>query len=555
MPEAPTVLAPHPVIAPGAPWPLVTAAEMGALDRHTIRTLGVAGEVLMESAGRAVVEAVLDVLQTEASAVAGDAEVVVVCGTGNNGGDGLVVARQLHVLGVPVRAALLGDPKKLRGDAAANWKRARAAGVPLEGPRWKPPRRGVLVDAIFGTGLARKVEGTPAAAIRRINAARDLDVWVLAVDLPSGIDSDTGQVHGVAVEADCTVTMSLPKLGLAVEPGRTRAGETLVARIGIADAAPGVVPSAELWTPAAAGWALPPRPVDGHKGSFGHVLLVAGGEGKTGAAALAASAAVRGGAGLVTLACPAGLNDVLEVKCTEAMTVPVADTERRCLAAAAEDAVVGLATERDVVACGPGIGRARETGDLVRALAKRVEGPLVLDADGLFPFAGAPETLRARQAPTLLTPHPGEAARLLGTTVAKLSRDRPGAARGLAERTGAVVVLKGAATLVADPSGRLAVNPTGGPALASGGTGDVLTGLVAAMLAQGLPAFEAACAAVYVHGEAGDAHAREHGEAGLAAGDLARALPAAAERLRRAAQGDEEAEVGRAGLLLSFPGR
>jgi NAD(P)H-hydrate epimerase len=555
MPEPLDATVPHPLAAPDPPWPLVTAREMGALDRHTIETLGVPGEVLMESAGRAVVEAVLELLRLGDADVREDVEVVVVCGTGNNGGDGLVVARHLHGLGVAVRAALLGDPKKLRGDAAANWKRARAAGVALEGPRWRPPRRGVIVDAIFGTGLTRKVEGAPASAIRRINAARDLDVYVLAVDLPSGVDSDTGQVHGVAVEADCTVTISLPKLGLALEPGRTRAGEVLVARIGIADSAPAVSPSAELWTPAAAAWALPDRPVDGHKGTFGHVLLVAGGEGKTGAAALAATAAVRGGAGLVTIACPAGLNDVLEVKCTEAMTVPVPDTERRSLAAAAEDAVVGLARERDVVACGPGIGRERETGGLVRALAKRVECPLVLDADGLFPFAGEPEALAARRAPTVLTPHPGEAARLLGTTAAKLGRDRPGAARALAERTGAVVVLKGAATLVADSSGRLAVNPTGGPALATGGTGDVLTGLVAAYLAQGLAAFEAACTAVYVHGEAGDAYTRDHGASGLAAGDLADALPAAAEALRQVFDGDAEDGVGRAGLLLSFPGR
>jgi NAD(P)H-hydrate epimerase len=525
---------------------------MAALDRHTIDTLGVPGEVLMESAGRAVVEAVLDLLAGEDAS--GDAEVLVVCGAGNNGGDGLVVARHLHALGVPVRAALLGDPKKLRGDAAANWKRAAAFGVALEGPRFRPPRRGVIVDAIFGTGLARKVEGAPASAIRRINAARSLDVWVLAVDLPSGVDGDTGQVHGVAVEADCTVTISLPKLGLAVEPGRARAGEVLVARIGIADAAPDVRPGAELWTPDVARLALPERPVEGHKGSFGHVLLVAGGEGKTGAAALAARAAVRGGAGLVTLACPAGLNDILEVKCTEAMTVPVADTEGRALAAAAEDAVVGLAAERDVVACGPGIGRARETGDLVRALAKRIERPLVLDADGLFAFAGEPEALAARREPTVLTPHPGEAARLLGTTAAKLGRDRPAAARTLASRTGAVVVLKGAATLVADPSGRLAVNPTGGPALASGGTGDVLTGLVAALLAQGLPAFEAAALAVYWHGAAGDVHERRDGPSGLAAGELADALPEAAQGLRRRGDDEEEA-VGRGGLLLSFPGR
>jgi len=541
---------PHPLAAPRAPWPLVSAESMRALDRHTIETLGVSGEVLMESAGRAVVDRILGLL-AEPGVRSG--EVVVVCGAGNNGGDGLVIARHLHHLGITVRVAVLGDPAGLRGDAALNRRRAEAVGVTFEGPRWRVPQRGVIVDAIFGTGLTRAVAGPAAAAIRRINAARGRDVRVVAVDVPSGIDGDTGQVRGVAVEADCTVTISLPKIGLAVEPGRSHAGEVLVARVGIADSAPGVEIRAELWTPARAGSILPERPADGHKGRFGHVLIVAGSEGKTGAAALAAVAAGRGGAGLVTLACPAGLNDVLEVKCTEAMTFPVADTPRRSLAAAAEDTIVALAAERDVVACGPGIGRETETGDLVRALAKRIEVPLVLDADGLYPFARDPEALRGRKAATVLTPHPGEAARLLGSSVASLARDRVETARAIARRTGAVVALKGAATVVAAPEGRVAVNPTGGPSLATGGTGDVLTGLVAAFLGQGLPAFEAAAAAVYVHGAAGDLLADDLGPAGLLAGQLADALPRAAERLRRrAAVGDGNAGGG---LLLPFPGR
>lgn len=530
-------------------WPLVGAAEMRGLDRHTIDTLGVPGEVLMESAGRAVVGEVLAALEALPMGARAGASVVVVCGSGNNGGDGLVVARHLHVLGVPVRAALLGDAKRLRGDAAANWKRARDAAIQIDGPRWRAPSCGVLVDAIFGTGLTRGVEGASASAIRRINRARGSRVPVLAVDLPSGLCSDTGQVQGVAVEADVTVTIGLPKLGLALEPGRSLAGRVVVARIGMADEAPDVEIPAELWTRAAAGAALPARPAAGHKGTFGHALLVAGSEGKTGAAALACEGAARAGAGLVTLACPAGLNDVLEVKCTEAMTAPVADTSERAFAASAQQALAALARERDAVGLGPGIGQSAETAKLVRAWVPALDRPLALDADALNLLAGERERIAARRAPTVLTPHPGEASRLLGVATGEINRDRPGAARRLARETGAVVLLKGAATAVADPAGRLAVNPTGGPALASGGTGDVLLGLVTGLLAQGLPAFEAAALAAFLHGAAADRIACRTGPSGLMAGDLARELAAAAQELRSEAA----AGVAPRRLALAFP--
>jgi len=529
----------------GRAWPLVSAETMRGLDRHTIERLGVPGEVLMESAGRAAAECVLTWLPR-------GGEVLVVCGAGNNGGDGLVVARHLHQLGVPVRAALLGEPRALRGDAAANHRRARAVGVPLEGPRWRAPQTGMIVDAIFGTGLSRAVEKAPAASIRRINAARaelGPGLRVLALDLPSGLDADTGQVLGVAVEADATVTFGLPKLGLVLEPGRSRAGRILVARIGIADAAPDAPTSAELWTRAGAGGRLPARPPNGHKGSFGHALLVAGSEGKTGAAALAAEGAARVGAGLVTIACPAGLNDILEVKCTEAMTVPVADTSGRALAAGAEEQLAALAAERSAVGLGPGIGRDAETAKLVRALAARVERPLALDADGLHAFAGDPELLRARPGATVLTPHPGEAAALLGGSARALNRDRVGAARRLAECTGCVVLLKGAASVTSAPDGHVVVNPTGGPALGSGGTGDVLLGLVVGLLAQGCEAAEAAALAAFLHGFAADRIAARSGPAGLLAGDLARSIPEAAQLLREAAA----APAPGAGLAAPFP--
>jgi NAD(P)H-hydrate epimerase len=508
-------------------WPLVTASEMRALDAHTIDTLGIPGDVLMETAGRAVAQAALDLRQ-------GQGTVVCLCGAGNNGGDGFVAARHLHALGVPVRILLLGERDALSDDAARNAARAEAMGLELE-RLGELPVAAVLVDAVFGTGLTRDVTGTLADTFAAIEAQRAVGALrVLAVDVPSGLCTDTGRARGALLHADATVTIGLPKLGLALEPGRSHAGRITVARIGIADRAPGVEARARMLTPAGVAAALPPRPAAGHKGSFGHALLIAGSEGKTGAAALAARGAARAGAGLVTLGCPAGVHDLLEVKCTEAMTAPLSDTERRGLAASAEPALLALVEGKSAVGLGPGIGREAETEDLVRAVAKRVELPLVLDADGLHAFAVDPTLLTQRHAPTILTPHPGEAAALLEATAAEVNADRAYAARTLAERTGAVVLLKGAATITAEPSGRLTLNPTGGPALGSGGTGDVLLGLVVGLLAQGLPAAEAAALAAYVHGAAGDRWAATHGDAGLLASDLADLVPETLHALRAA---------------------
>jgi len=525
-------------------WPLVGAATMRALDRYTIETLGVPGELLMESAGRAVAEVVL----RERAGRAGD--VLVVCGAGNNGGDGFVIARHLHAIGVPVRVALVGERRKLRGDAAANATRLERAGVRITSGAVKTAGAAVVVDALFGTGLDRSVGGAAAAAIRRMRAARP-GARVVAVDLPSGLDADTGQEHGVAVVADVTVTIGLPKLGLALEPGRSLAGEIVVARIGIADAAPKLAIDAELWTAAGVARRLPPRPASGHKGVFGHVLVVAGSRGKTGAAALAADGALRAGAGLVTIACPAASNEILEVKCTEAMTAPVADTPDGALAAAALAALLDLAAERDVVALGPGVGRAAETQKLVRDFAARTARPLVIDADGLFPFAGRGlAALKARKAATMLTPHPGEASRLLGVPVAEILRDRVAAARRLAAESGSVVVLKGAASVIAAADGRTAVNPTGGPALGSGGTGDVLTGVVASLVGQGVAVFEAAVLGAWLHGAAGDRLTERRGASGALAGEVAAELPALFEHLRRHASSPDAEPTS---LALRFP--
>ena len=542
-------------------WSLASAARMQALDRFTIEHLGVPGEILMENAGRALVDFVLE-YAGEGLASRG-AEVVFACGPGNNGGDGFVAARHLVQLGVAARVLLLEDPSQLKGEAAAHHEMAVAVGVPMEVARpGDDPllRRGVLVDALFGTGLTRPIRGEAAQLIERINALADTpEVVVIAVDLPSGLDADTGQPLGHAVVADATLTLGVPKIGLTLEPGRSLAGSVAVGRIGIADSVPGELPeegasAARLWSPSEAGRVLPDRPTVGHKGTFGHLLVVAGSEGMSGAAALAATAALRSGAGLVTLGCPAGLNDVIEAQCSEAMTVPLPETAGRAFAVEGLEAILALASERDGVAMGPGVGRRPETAELLRGLAERVDKPLIIDADGLAAFESSLELLKDRSAPTVLTPHPGEAARLLASGADEVNRDRVGAARELAVLSGAVVLLKGAATVAASPDGRVVINPTGGPNLATGGSGDVLTGLVGALVVQGSAGLEAAAVAAYVHGWAGDRIAARRGDGGLLAGELAEELPAAMQELRDEGRGGAGENGSRPSTLLAFPG-
>jgi len=327
---------------------------------------------------------------------------------------------------------------------------------------------------------------------------------------------------------------------LVLEPGRSAAGQIVVARIGIADQAPGIEPGASLWTRAHAGATLPARPATGHKGTFGHVLVVAGSVGKTGAAALAAAGAHRTGAGLVTVACPESAHPVLAVQCTEAMTAPLAEGADKALSRAAVKAALELAEARTVAAVGPGLGRGAETLAAIREIALGMRCPLVLDADGVIAFKDDPERLREREGATVLTPHPGEAATLLGLSAAELNRDRVSAARALADRTGAVAVLKGAATVTAMPAsgsgppGHVIVNPTGGPALAAGGSGDVLAGMISGFLAQGVSALEAAALGVFVHGASADRLAASQGHAGILASEVAAGLPPLLAELRAA---------------------
>lgn len=538
-------------------WPLVGADEMQALDRLTIESKNIPGELLMESAGRALVRPVLELL---ASSGRTQHPIRAFCGAGNNGGDGFVLVRHLCAEGIAAEAILVGDPDRLPSDAAANWRRLAALDLSC---RVVDPERAdtdwdrllaessVAVDALFGTGLSREIGGGFVRLIESMATAHADGLPTLAVDLPSGISADTGAILGCAVQADRTVSLSLPKTGLALEPGRTHAGSIEVARIGILDPDPERVPRVELWSERAAGLRFPDRPRSGHKGRFGHVLVVAGSMGMMGAAALCARGSLRAGSGLVTLAHPVGRDADLRGLCSEVMTADVAASESGAFVCAAEKAIVELAAARDVVALGPGVGRNAETLELVRRLARSIDRPMVLDADALYGLTGQLELLAGRAHATVLTPHPGEAARLLDTDVATVNGDRVAAAREVASRSGAIVVLKGAGTVISDPLGRTLINPTGGPALAAGGTGDVLTGIVAALLAAGLPGFEAAGLAAWWHGASADRLDPRRVGFGVLATEVADGLPnCAADLIESNMRGEPDADLG-----LRFPGR
>jgi len=527
---------------------LVSPETMLRLDRESAAAGGPPTPELMERAGAAAFEAIR---RRFSSAWAG--RVVLLCGPGNNGGDGFVVARHLAAAEARrVRAVLVGPRGQVRGDAAGALAALTAAAPPVMveaaderalGSALAPfdgagrPGLDLAVDALFGTGLARPLEGVYRAAVEWLNRC---GAPVVALDLPSGVHAGTGRVLGAAVRATRTLTFGLAKLGLALQPGAALAGALEVLDVGHPPALLEAAPADRLLDQVELGPVirrLLPRDPAGHKGTYGHVLVVAGAPGTAGAAALAALGALRGGAGLVTVAAPDSLRPALEAKLWEAMVRPLGDGEGGALDLGALDGVLSLAAERDAVVLGPGLGARAGTAALVREAARRVTAPTVLDADGLNGLGGPAglAALRNAAGPRVLTPHPGEMARLLGRPAREIEADRPAAAREAAERSGAVVLLKGSRTLVASPDGALAVNPTGNPAMASGGMGDVLAGLVGALLGQGLGPAAAAELGAYLHGLAGDLGAAEVGPAGLLATDVASRLPGALAALAREA--------------------
>jgi len=512
---------------------VVTAKEMQELDRLASERYGIPTGQLMERAGEQLLAAL-----TAHCAPLADKRIVIIAGKGNNGGDGLVLARLLHRQQVAVDTYLAADEAALRGLPREQLERLKQAGGRLhDRARWEAATlrqavaaADVIVDALLGTGLTAPVDGLYAELIDLMNRA---GAPIVAVDLPSGINADTGGVMGRAVRARLTVTFALPKLGLLLYPGAEHAGRVIVGDIGIPQEAAGQLAiTTEQITPGLIGRALAPRAPQQHKGAFGHLLVVAGSVGKTGAAALCALGALRAGLGLVTIAVPRSLNPILEGLVMEAMTAPVAETTGQTIASKALNTLAALAQGKEAVALGPGLSLHPETQTVIRKLLPKLTCPVVLDADGLNAIAGHEAVVAKQRAPVVLTPHPGEMGRLLGCSADRVEQDRPAAAREAAARYRAWVVLKGAHTLLAAPDGRLWINTTGNPGMATGGTGDLLTGIIGSFLAQSLPLPDAAAAALYLHGLAGDLAARQTGEASLIAGDLLSALPSAFRQAR-----------------------
>ncbi|MGA2037638.1 MAG: NAD(P)H-hydrate dehydratase [Bryobacteraceae bacterium] len=498
---------------------VLTAAEMREVDRRTIE-MGIPGIVLMENAGMRVVE-----FLAERFAPLEAQRVVVLCGKGNNGGDGLVIARQIHTCfprcGLTV--VLLAEPEDLRGDARANYAMLRTCAIPVY--RKLPDRpcdATLVVDALLGTGISGPATGEIEEAIcftgEPTQAAR-----VVAVDIPSGMSSDAGESAGRVARADYTVTFTAPKLGQVMPPNCDSTGELIVRPIGTP---PELLLDVkiDLVEPSMFSRVMAPRPPGGHKGTFGHALVVAGSRGKTGAAALCGLGALRAGAGLVTVASAESAIPQIAAHAPELMTEPLAETPRGSIALNA--ALAGVAEGKTVVAMGPGLGRQPEISILVTSMMESLNQPMVIDADALVDIGKVPLTGRVR----VLTPHPGEMARLTGKTVAEVQADRIGIARAFAETHWLTLVLKGQRTIIAFPDGRVWINPTGTPAMGTGGTGDVLTGMIAGFLAQ-FPQHpdEAVAAAVYLHGLSGQIGARALGERCLIASDLLEYLPAAME--------------------------
>ncbi len=506
---------------------IVTAAQMQTLDRRTIEVANVPGTTLMERAGAGVadhIEKLIGPLRGKT--------VTIVCGKGNNGGDGLVVARLLRQSGAKALAVLVSPSTELSHDAKVMYRRftkiagSSAARTLTSMDRLRAPLAAseVVVDALLGTGLSSPVSGRYRDAIDLVNEAGRP---VVAVDLPSGIHADSGAVMGAAVRATLTVTFGASKLGLYLGAGIDHAGIVRIVDIGIPQAFVDAVESRILLiTAASANRVIPVRRPSAHKGTFGHAGIIAGSVGKTGAAALAAKAALRMGTGLVTVATPSSVNDTLEAKLLEAMTVPMPETTARTLARSGLDRLLAFASTRSAIAIGPGLTTHPETVDLVQALIKQMEKPCVLDADALNALAGHASLLTECKVPPILTPHPGEMARLeVEATPQSVNADRIGIASRFARERGVFLVLKGARTVVAGPDGMVAICPTGNPGMATAGTGDVLTGMIVGLLAQGVPQWEAACAATYIHGAAGDLTAAAQGQAGMIAGDVVDEIP------------------------------
>ena len=506
---------------------VVTAEVMRKLDQRTIEETGIPGMVLMENAGRGSAG---EILKSYPEIIKG--KVAVIAGRGNNGGDGFVIARYLINRGISVMLFLLASKTEVKGDARSNLdillKMKTCVREIKDTAAWK---KGVaelrechlIVDAILGTGLKLEVEGMIREVIDDLN---HLKIPKVAVDLPSGLHATTGEILGVCVKADLTITFALPKRGLLVYPGTDFTGRIKVVDISI--------PSYLLEEEAVSDHVLlfenlshsiMGREPNAHKGSYGHVLVIAGSKGKTGAAALCCQAAARVGAGLVTLGIPESLNNIMEKKLTEVMTEPLPEEEPGFLGVGSLEKIKRLMDGKKVLALGPGISTREDTVQLVRQIMEQSTIPLVVDADGINALSVDPGVLKRIQVPVVLTPHPGEMARLVGASTTEVQQDRVTIARDFAQRYGCYLVLKGARSLIAEPDGTLSINLTGNAGMASGGMGDVLTGMIPGFIAQGYDVPTSTKLAVFMHGLLGDLIAIERGPVGLVAGDLVSEIP------------------------------
>jgi NAD(P)H-hydrate epimerase len=521
---------------------IVTAAEMRAIDRATSERFGVPSLALMENAGMAVADHVLAEYPRAQ-------RIVILCGKGNNGGDGFVAARLLHQKGKAVQVILLADPAELRGDAAAMYgKLPVAATIVRSSEELKSDRvrlclsADLYLDAILGTGFKPPVSGLYADAIAVVNAVQ---APVIAVDIPSGADADAmspqnASQQGIIARADSVVTFTAPRPAHVFS--LLTHGPTCVAGIGSPEEA--IVSSLQLNAITVRDFAmlLDPRPAESNKGDYGHVLVVGGSVGKAGAAAMAGMSALRAGAGLATVATPKSVLSTVAGFHPEVMTEPLPETGEGTIAASAAERIRALSKGKSVLAIGPGISRVAETAALVRALVRESKLPIVLDADGLNAFEGYAGELSGKGRLLVITPHPGEMARLARCSTADVQKDRLGVARRFAREHDVIVVLKGYRTLVVQPDGEAWVNTTGNPGMATGGTGDILTGMIAAMIGQGTAAHSpdkallAVCAAVHLHGLAGDIILETVGEHSLVATDLVRGLPEAFRRAQKTAR-------------------
>jgi len=524
---------------------IVTSAEMREIDRTTSEQFGVPSLTLMANAGSAAAEFTLSAYPL--AKIFG-----VICGKGNNGGDGFVIARKLHEAGREVRLLLLADAGELRGDAAANFAKlpTKSATPPFAILiRWEEPKSAqqvfvcdVLIDAILGSGFRPPVSGVYADAIAKINAA---SAPVIAVDIPSGADADVvGEQTGAVARADAIVTFTAPRPAHVF--GNLTSGPIVVAPIGSPEEAIQSSLNLNVITPKDIPSLIGPRPRNSNKGMYGHVLVVGGSLGKAGAAAMAGFSALRAGAGLVTVATPKSVLTTVAGFHPELMTEPLAETDSGSVSLNAVQAFELISDKKSVLAIGPGVSRHPETSEFVRAVVQKATTHIVLDADGLNAFEGQAEDLNRKdrkggamsaKKTLVLTPHPGEMARLTGMSTAAIQRNRINVARSFAKEHELILVLKGDRTIVAGPDEETWVNPTGNPGMATGGTGDILTGIVSGMLAQNPKReFEAVLAAVYLHGLAGDVARESLGEQSLVATDLIEALPEAFRRTRFQAQ-------------------